>query len=259
MFQALRRHVNPTTFIALLALVFALTGGAFAATSASSGSGGAGSSQGLLATASKAKAKAKAGPRGPAGPRGATGAAGAIGAVGAIGPAGATGAAGPAGPVGAGIPGSDGKEGPQGKEGKEGPQGPKGTSGFTDTLPSGKTETGTWSTVIGPVVSGINAGIGFRQVSFAIPLLTPIAEANVKVKLEGYDGTDQTGVEHEECPGSAEDAKAAAGKLCVYTSSDNGIEPTELVRSTTPDGVIIQVLSVNAGQYAYGTWAVTAE
>jgi hypothetical protein len=163
----LKKHLTPSTAIASLALVFAVTGGAFAATGNRGGSshanatGGDAASQTLAVVAkSKAKSKTKAGPRGPAGPKGATGATG------------ATGAAGPAGPTdatGAGTPGTTGTEGKEGKPGasvtvgkatekecKAGKGGAtvsnasgsvpicNGTTGFTETLPAGKTETGVW-------------------------------------------------------------------------------------------------------------------
>ena len=61
MFHRVRRHLTPATFIALLALVFAVTGGAFAA---SSHGGGAPTGTGVkaiaakpLATAAKSKGK----------------------------------------------------------------------------------------------------------------------------------------------------------------------------------------------------------
>ena len=83
MFRALRKHLTPSTFIAFLALVFAVTGGAFAA----SGPGGGGSAKATASSTRTGSAgslsprppraspsrRAKAGPRGPAGPKGATG------------------------------------------------------------------------------------------------------------------------------------------------------------------------------------------
>jgi hypothetical protein len=72
MFSALRKHLTPGTFIALIALIFAMTGGAFAASSSGGGSGAkatASVTRGTsVAAAAKSKAKPKAGPRGPAGP-----------------------------------------------------------------------------------------------------------------------------------------------------------------------------------------------
>jgi hypothetical protein len=200
MFQAIRKHLTPSTAIALVALVFALTGGAFAAT------GGGGSHATL--TASVAKKKAKAPARGPAGPKGATG---------ATGPAGL---AGPAGAAGAkGENGGNGKEGPEGKEGKagtngkngksvlaepaganckeggtsfevegtgtkesvcngqKGEKGEKGEEGspWTDggKLPSGATETGTWAYQVAP-----GTGVERYPISFPIQLSEPLNAAS---------------------------------------------------------------------------------
>ena len=87
MLSALRKrvHFGPATAIAFLALVFAITGGAFAATG---GNGGGSSHATLIASAAKAKSKVKVGPRGPAGPAGKNGANGANGAAGPQGPQG---------------------------------------------------------------------------------------------------------------------------------------------------------------------------
>jgi Collagen triple helix repeat (20 copies) len=93
-FARVKKHLTPSTFIALVALVFALTGGAFAAT------GGGRASHATL-TASAAKSKGARGPRGPAGPAGKEGKEGKPGATGATGKEGAPGKEGPAGPTGA--------------------------------------------------------------------------------------------------------------------------------------------------------------
>jgi hypothetical protein len=72
------------------------------------------------------------GQKGPSGPAGATGHAGSIGPAGAQGLTGATGPQGPAGPTGTGLTGQTGPTGPigpQGPGGETGPQGPKGADG----------------------------------------------------------------------------------------------------------------------------------
>src|SRR5258708_25254778 len=76
MLKAIRRKPSPSTAIAVVALVFAMSGGALAAKNHTTGS----------AEASKQGKKAKRGPRGPRGPRGLTGPQGATGARGAGGP-----------------------------------------------------------------------------------------------------------------------------------------------------------------------------
>jgi hypothetical protein len=102
MLSVIRRHLNPATGIAFLALILAMTGGAFAATNG-------GSHPTLTASAAKAKSgsRGKTGARGPAGPAGKTGATGAAGAPGATGPAGPQGAKGETGTPGA--PGTSGE------------------------------------------------------------------------------------------------------------------------------------------------------
>jgi hypothetical protein len=112
MFQRLKQHFTPATFISLIALVFAVSGVSYAAT----GGGGGGGNNKNAPTAQTSKSKR--GPRGPAGPPGAPGKEGKEGKVGAIGPT--------------------GKEGPQGPAGSNasviGPQGPAGESVLVSAL-----------------------------------------------------------------------------------------------------------------------------
>jgi hypothetical protein len=108
MFSMFRNRFGIPGVIAVVALVFAMFGGAYAA-----------NHPGGKATAS---AKAKKGPRGPRGK---------------------TGPAGPTGPQG--LPGANGKDGAAGPAGPTGPAGATGPTGPTGTtLPSGMTETGVW-------------------------------------------------------------------------------------------------------------------
>ena len=74
MLSNIRKHLTPSTGIALIALVFALTSGAFAATGGGSPGnttmgGSSRASDQTLALISKAKTKAKAGPRAPLAPK----------------------------------------------------------------------------------------------------------------------------------------------------------------------------------------------
>ncbi len=195
MLSALRKHITPATALAFVALVFAITGGAFAATG-----GGSPSHATLTASAAKSKAKSKTGPRGPAGPKGATGATGPAGPAGAAGATGPGGAQGPQGPAGTnGSNGENGKEGAPGvgvtnkelksgnatcKEGGaeftvgatkthacNGEKGPEGN--IQATLPSGKTETGVWSA--GPTRAPGGAVTNSPIASFSIPLAAPLS------------------------------------------------------------------------------------
>jgi Collagen triple helix repeat (20 copies) len=210
MYQRLRKHISPATVLAFVALVFALTGGAFAATGGGSGSP---SRATTLATAAKAKPKAKTGPRGPAGPRGATGATGAAGPAGAAGPTGPAGAGGAKGESGAAGPqGAQGSQGEKGEKGAEGEQGPAGTTGFTKTLPSGETETGTFAALILPHDVEANASEAYSPISFSIPLKTGLGAKNIHYVTT----VEQTAKTQAECPGTAEEPKAVKGDLCIY-------------------------------------------
>jgi hypothetical protein len=243
MFRALRNriHVSPATAIATLALVFAMTGGAYAA------------GKYLITSTKQISPKVLKSLTGKAGKAGANGANGATGPAGATGPSGPAGPGGPQGP--AGTAGTNGTNGTNGKDGKAGKEGSPWTAG--GTLPSGSTETGTWDTVIGKQ-NGLGIGIGPVPISFTIPFAAALPEANIKIKPEGYDGTDNTGTEHEECPGKAAEPKAKAGFLCVYKSSDGTGAIAELISSTTVAGVTLNLVSANEGKTAEGTWAVTA-
>jgi hypothetical protein len=239
MIQAIRRHVNATTVIAVFALIFAMSGGAYAA-------------KRFLITS-----KSQISPKVLKSLKGARGAKGANGVAGAQGPAGPAGPAGPVGPAGApGAAGPKGEDGKDGSEGKEGKQGAPGTTGFTETLPSGKTETGTWSATQETEEVGTVAAI-----SFTIPLAEGLEESQVHV-----DSLAEPNFE-EVCPGSAEAPKATKGNLCVYTGVSKGLEVLRVIKpftaaeaGTGPNGAIIRMAQPSTAEptLAYGSWAVTA-
>jgi hypothetical protein len=271
MFAALRRRVTYTNVGVTLALVFAMSGGAFAL----GGHGGAAPSRATASAArvtavqAKAKSKTKAGARGPAGPRGATGATGPAGATGATGPAGATGPVGAQGVAGTdGSDGEAGKEGAPGKNGREGPEGPQGSPWTAGgTLPAEKTETGNWAVASGKE-KGVFLGGQFAvpaPISFPIPLQQPLEGSAVHfVKYEENGGSV--------CPGSVEKPEAGPGNLCVYESYSEGIEEfvvldiaphhtgigTGLPGASADGAVIFPVKKGEESIEAFGTWAVTA-
>jgi hypothetical protein len=226
MFSTLRTRFGIPGVISVMALVFAMFGGAYAANNSASGGG--------KATAS---AKAKKGPRGPKGPKGDTGPAGPAG------PAGAKGDTGAAGSNGSnGAPGADGKSvtgepiaaggscgaGVTGVKytlnatstpvcnGKNGTNGKDGETGFTEFLPSEATETGTWW------FHG-TGGNAFQTapISFPIPLSVAVA-ASIKVvhlsteKAEDFEAA---------CPGTLDRPEAESGAACVYFTSEAGTPP----------------------------------
>jgi hypothetical protein len=230
MFSRIRRHVNATTVIAIVALVFAMTGGAFAV----SDNGG----EGAHATAMKKKSKAtgRQGLRGPAGPRGQAGPAGPGGPAGPAGAKGETGAAGAKGETGAsGTAGANGDAGESvsiaklqpgeggcleggtkftagGKEatacnGEKGEPGESGSSGsFPATLPEGATETG-----VGVATFTSASGDVPVPISFPIPLPIPVENFHYvsNEEQEEHAGPSQ-------CSGNSEKPTAVKGNLCVY-------------------------------------------
>ncbi len=249
--KRLSKHINPATILALAALVFAITGGAYAASGGNgggNGSGGDASASVASAHASIAKkSKKKPAPAGKPGPRGPSGPAG---------PAGATGPAGPTGPAGgtgpAGSAGAEGETGPQGPQGPKGEQGPAGTTGYTEFLPSGKTEKGSWDLTVPAANPALGKPIAQTSISFVIPL-----EAEPQVHFLQPNAPAKT----TECPGTAENPEAAPGQLCVY--AQEGINaPSEIIVSAHVFGARISnnpFASDEPGGVEYGSWAVTAE
>jgi Collagen triple helix repeat (20 copies) len=260
MFKALRKHITPATILAFVALVFAITGGAFAASSPGGSSGAKPTASTTLASAAKAKPKAKAGPRGPAGPKGATGATGPTGATGATGAIGATGPGGPQGAAGAtgntgetGSPGKNGANGasvastaiaanPANTECKEGGSeftagkaktfacnGEKGVLHPGETLPVGATETGAFS-ASGKQVPIANFGIEALPIpiSFTIRLATALS-STLKVHLIGAgegagQGKENAAIVAKECTGTEAEPGAASGNLCIFFTDEENIE-----------------------------------
>ncbi len=273
MFSAMRRrlHLNPATVIAGLALVFAMTGGAYAAKK-------------YLITSTKQIS--------PSVLKSLQGKAGAAGAPGAAGAQGAQGPAGPAGPGGAkGENGSSGKDGKQGATGPEGKPGKDGKSvevipvhtGQTEcagnggaivepeavevcngspwtvggTLPKGDTETGTWA--IGTVTT---ENIAASTLSFTIPLATTTGVSAHFINVVGQE--EPAGPKPSTCPGTAASPTASPGTLCVYEASRSGAVGSgegvgfeTLIGGLKTAGAVLGLFAEPGGQ-AVGTWAVTA-
>ena len=152
-------------------------------------------------------------------------------------------------------------------------------TGFTKSLPSGETETGTWATAGPPAnqcyehkpggetcaESDAVFGLGFlyhrvrEASSFNIPLAEPPATANVVGEEEGEKEP------HEKlppgCKGNASKPEAAPGNLCVFITSDENV--TEVIPDDllTTAGFVMSIKrgSEEEGYEADGTWAVTAK
>jgi len=254
MFSTLRTRFGIPGVISVMALVFAMLGGAYAAQSSSGGK----------ATAS---AKAKRGPRGPKGPKGDTGPQGPAGPQGAPGANGANGAAGK-GVETVTFSGSKGicKEG--GVEVKStsaptlvcnGAKGANGTTGFAPELPSGKTETGSFA------YGRLPAGQTQFNVSISFPFTLPEGEGEPEKHVEVTylkAGDSPT----TPCPGTPAEPLAAPGNLCVYEVDGFGRVPSEEINPETSEsfegagrtGVVLAFIKGETGGFVRGTWAVTA-
>lgn len=181
MLSIFRNRFGIPGVIAVIALVFAMLGGAYAA-SDNAGTGAVAS-------------KAKQGKQGKPGKPGATG---------------PTGPAGPAGP--AGPKGDAGAKGETGSNGQDGEDGSPWTAG--GTLPPGATQTGTWG-------GDFNAGsLLIAPISFSIPLAAEIAESHVKVMAIGVAAKPECENAAHAGVASPANPEAQPGYLCVYTAVD---------------------------------------
>jgi hypothetical protein len=296
MFSAIRTHLSYSNVAATLALVFALTGGAFAATShPGSGSTGSKASASVrpVARTAKAKSKTKASPRGPAGPKGATG---------ATGPAGPTGPAGAAGSKGEnGAPGANGENGKTGETGKEGKagesikstefsgekegkckeggsefkvgtkapayacNGEKGVIHPGETLAPEASETGEWSFGRITGASVAENQLNVPVASFAIRLKeAPTGHYILHNGKEATEAEEVNGqlvyVEEEstECKGNVAEPTAEPGNLCVYVSSEKGVLGSNAGTVESKVGARVLFFVTGSVVEGNGTWAVTA-
>ncbi len=245
----LRSRFTYSNVVATLALVFAMSGGALAA------------SKFLITSTKQIKPSVLSSLKGKAG---ANGAAGAQGPAGPAGPAGGVGPQGPAGTPGTnGTPGTEGKEGKAGKNGANGAPGSPWTAG--GTLPVGSTETGTWS--LGPVPTGAGLTSLETAVSFPVPLASPIAEVNVHI----FEGTTTIppGCSATVVGIHVTELKAASGNFCAwvhgYVFDEPVLKVTQIRSEDTEQGVegmgthggALQTAPVAAETGAEGVWAVT--
>jgi hypothetical protein len=263
MLSPLRNRFGIPGAISVIALVFAMLGGAYAATNSGSGK----------ATAS---AKAKKGPRGPkgatgpAGPAGPTGPAGSNGKDGANGSNGKDGSNGTNGKDGAGVTtasfsGSKGTcneeqggievksaspaafvcNGLEGEAGAKGDKGDKGEEGSPWTaggkLPPGATETGAWAFA---GTEADTAGI-VVPISFPIRLAAALEPGTADQPAHIHYASEEDFA--TQCPGTAGAPKANPGELCVYEN------PQEAVAGTSFEG-IFKLSAEREGASAAGAW-----
>lgn len=288
MFSMLRNRLGIPGIVSVIALVFAMLGGAYAANN--------GGDDQVTASAQKAK-RGKRGPRGPRGPKGAAGPGGPVGPQGAQGAQGAPGLQGPAGAAGAkGANGTNGTNGtsvtrvpataeecPDGGvkytsasgddtvcNGEDGEDGEDAT--FGEPLASEVTLKGTWGGYNEGDLVPILGVSGVAPISFPIPLPADIEEANVHVipftvpETTPPDGCDDglgtaSGVSNPE---------ADPGHLCLYQRYPPGnpprIEVFKVTKATGgPPGPYgasttgaVALFVDSSDDLVWGTWAVTA-
>ena|SRR5215213_1097984 len=251
--------------VSIVALVAALGGGAYAASGALTGKQ---KKEVKKIAQTEAKKFATAGPAGATGPTGPAGAAGAAGKDGSPGTAGTNGKS-----VQLGAPTSG--ECPNGGvtvqvEGTPASKKPvcNGQTGFTETLPSGKSLKGMWSGSgkgeESPVLSPISFGIPLGAVPTFVYVKASGTSA-VKIGASGVEGLPTEAEIEEFCPGDAAEPKAKAGFLCAYAQTESSMEmklggfiagqgnPTKFGAA-----IPLQVENGTEEGFARGTWAVTA-
>jgi hypothetical protein len=232
----MRKRLTYANVAMTLALVFAMTGGAYAASK-------------FVITSTKqikpsvlAQLKGKAGASGAQGPAGAAGPAGSQGPVGTAGAKGETGAA-----------GAPGAKGEKGEKGAKGEKGEPWTAG--GTLPKGATETGTWAASGQPVVEIPFAEL-LAPISFNIPLAAGLDASHVHVV--------EPGPLPQGCTGSFTEPGAEEGNLCVFVGHKRNVsflgiyQPGEVnVQGTSKTGAILLLGGANESMSGNGSWAVT--
>jgi collagen triple helix repeat protein len=278
MLSKIRRRMTWANVAMTLALVFAMSGGAYAAKK-------------YLITSTKQispkvlkQLQGKAGPAGPQGPMGPQGAVGANGKDGAAGKNGAPGEKGTNGTSVTSVEKAAGVLGPckeggseftsasgktyacNGKEGKAGKEGEPWTAG--GTLPSGAQETGTWALNKLPATLGL--GALKIPISFPIPLQKALGETEVHVipSEAGQPGEPAvpTGcVLTRNATAETIEVEAEPGNLCVYIQYEEEINNMLIVNpehngelGAGRDGAILSAASAAAGAFGDGFWAVRA-
>jgi len=261
--------------ISIVALIAALGGTAFAAAKLNS------TQKKEVTKIAQTEAKKYAGKTGPAGPAGSNGTNGATGPEGKQGP--------------------EGKEGPKGNTGntgnagtsakgtsftgektvgsvtcKEGgikvtsaePEtavcnGEKGQTGFTSTLPSGKTETGTWGIVVPKTGNEVEPIV---PISFPIPIAQADESAFYFTAAEVEAGEFGSSGCHWELgkPGARPESRTA-GTLCIFEEfgenlSFSFIQSPGVGAGYGPSGTFLHLstTSTHLANAIDGVWAVTA-
>jgi Collagen triple helix repeat (20 copies) len=280
MLSAIRRRITFANVAMTLALVFAMSGGAYAAgkyliTSTKQIKPGVLAS--LKGRAGANGANGAQGPAGPQGPAGKEGPAGKDGEKGAAGEKGEPGKEGEKGAAGkSGLPGTVGATGPAGAAGPAGPAGPTGPQGspWTDggTLPTGATETGVWTASTVELKEQAEILV---PISFPIPLASSSEKYFYFTEKQTENEEFEVGGKPSGCSWKASNPTsrpaAPAGTLCIFAQveANKNVDGTPFVAPVGgepftvgygPTGSKLQFDTSSSGAQVVdiGVWAVTA-
>jgi len=255
--------------VATLALVFAMSGGALAASKYLITSTKQISPKVLKALAGKPSKAGPAGPaglQGPAGPAGANGKDGVSGVNGANGKDGANGASVTSASVPTNSLTCEKRGGSEfTAEGKKttacnGKQGEPWTAG--GTLPEGSSEHGQW------IISAGSAG-GFYEtaISFPIPLKAALPEARthrIGVEEGAKEPHESSAIKSGECSGTWKEPGAGSGNLCVFVDPSGSMSNLESVENAETEesgaGASGAIIGAGTGSSFFllkGSWVVT--
>jgi hypothetical protein len=247
--------------VAILALVLAMVGGAYAA----------GALSGKQKKEVEKIAQKVAGKPGATGPAGTPGTNGTNGAAGKDGAPGTPGASVTSTPLASGN--ANCAQG--GAEFKAGSSGPTfacngSPAQYPKVLPPGRTESGSWALSVKQ--AGVFENTALAMISFPISLAEPLPGTKVHYVLPAeWNG----GTPPAECPGNPEEPQAEPGSLCLYAHVSFGFTQFGghleiFIPDKGPPGqggesgaaTYGAGLAGNVGPeggFAYGSWAVTAE
>ncbi len=223
MFSMIRRRVTFANVMLTLALVFAMSGGAYAA------------QRYLITSTKQISPKVLKALKGSAGPAGSPGVQGAAGPQGAQGPQGTS-----------GVNGEKGEKGEAGPRGEPGPKGEPWPAG--GTLPKGATETGSWS------AHPAEGQVQFLPISFPIPLAGELEEFQTLIapnaKCPGSAAKP-----------AAEPGYLCVYTGGVVGVELQGVDKVSggLAGGASTAGAQLKVNWTESTALAWGTWAVTAE
>lgn len=138
-----------------------------------------------------------------------------------------------------GATGATGATGAKGEPGSPGEQGPQGEPGEpwvpNDTLPEGATETGAWFYI--PTAAG---EVHWAPISFPVRLAAELDSEHVKIVKVGEgegEATEGTAILEKYCSGTAADPGAAPGYLCIF----EGYSEDVLTKAEEEEGKLPQL------------------